>query len=42
MEECFIFQWVVCFSDGGASFLSGGGAPHGRASVFVGKGGEGF
>ena len=28
MEECFTFQWGVCFSEWGASFLSGG-APHG-------------
>ena len=29
MEGCFMFQWGgVCFSDGGASFLSGGGVPH--------------
>ena len=35
MEGCFTFQWGGCFSDGGASFLSGG-APHGGASVLMG------
>ena len=34
--------WFVFQMGGGASFLSGGGAPHGRASVFVGKGGKDF
>ena len=35
IEECFTFQWGgVCFSDAGASFLSGH-APHGGASVLM-------
>ena len=34
MEGCFMFQWVFCFSDGGTSFLSGGGGGRG------GKGSE--
>ena len=38
MEGCFMFQWGVCFSDGGASFLSGWGAPHGGIN-FGGGGG---
>ena len=39
MEGCFMFQWGgVCFSDGEASFLSGGGHPMGGASVLMGGG----
>ena len=37
MEGCFMFQWVVVFQMGGASFLSGG-TPWG-ASVLIGGGG---
>ena len=40
MEGCFMFQWGgVCFSDGGASFLSGGGCLM-WGLVLVGGGGE--
>ena len=39
MEGCFTFQWGVCFSDGGASFLSGGCAPW-RGIGFDGGGGS--
>ena len=39
MEGCFMFQWGgVCFSDGEASYLSGGGHPMGGASVLMGGG----
>ena len=37
MEWCFMFQWGVCFSDGGASFLSGWGGLHG--GIGFGRGG---
>ena len=33
MEGCFMFQWVFCFSDGGTSFLSGGGGRGGGAKA---------
>ena len=32
MEGCFMFQWGRCFSDGGASFLSGVRRPMGGIS----------
>ena len=38
MEGCFMFQWVVVFQMGGASFLSGG-HPMGGISF---DGGGGF
>ena len=39
MEGCFMFQWVFCFSDGGTSFLSGGGGG-GRGGKGSEKGSE--
>ena len=40
MEECFTFQWGRgCFSDGAASVLREGGAPHGGDINFDGGGG---
>ena len=39
MEGCFMFQWVVVFQMGGASFLSGG-HPMGGIS-FDARGGGG-
>ena len=38
MEGCFTFQWGVCFSDWGASFLSGVCA-HGVIGFDAGGGG---
>ena len=35
MEGCITFQWGGgCFSDRGASFLSGEGTPHGGGQRF--------
>ena len=39
MEGCFTFQWGGCFSDGGASFLSGGAPPWGGIGFDGGEGG---
>ena len=37
MGGCFTFQWRrVCFSDGGASFLSGGCTPWGALDLMGG------
>ena len=42
MEGCFTFQWGVCFSDGGSSFLCGGGGGEGCPMGGIGFVGDSF